>query len=556
MTRSRWGLVGLGVAFFLYTVAAARVGFAPYDDGVFGYGGWSVAHGRLPYRDFWTLYNPGQFLIIGAFFRYVSDSVLALRIFESMIVAGAGALAYDVCRRLYGNRVIAIAASSLLVLWLGAGSALYPFHENHTLTSLFLVLLSVDLLLLGATRAKARWFALAGLAAGACFVIRQDAAPYVIVPEIVAIAALPLFLEQDLRSAGRRALAYAGGALVPIGAMLAWVLSYAPRAYWDQAVVFPIKSNPGLRELPYSFSALDFSTEGGLVESLYRLARSAREGFFFYLPFLIALFAIALVVIHVRRRGPYAIPNMWGYGLVSILLLASLDYSRVRSDFDHMFWSILVSFIVVPGVVVVAAAAAQTTGARRLALVGGGIVAVFALLIPISARLRVMQGLREGVHLSSGPLAGLVIDNRDNGGSSDWERVDAAAAYIASNTSRDDRIFVSGAQNDRAIRSNPVFYLMAERTSATVNAELYPGVTTTEQTQRRIVSELRDTNTRYVIKWPFEEPLCSEPNLACSVKGSRVLDDFIDTHYENVMRFDALEILRGSPFPRPSSESR
>ena len=551
MTRYRWALVGLGVAFFVYTVAAARVGFSPYDDGVFGYGGWSVAHGRLPYRDFWTLYNPGQFLILGAFFRFVGASVLALRIFESAVVAGCGLLAFDVVRRVYGNRPVGVAASSLLVLWLGAGSALYPFHENHTLSSLFLLLLSADFLLIGVVDERSRWAAMAGVAAGACFVIRQDAAPYVMFPELVALLALPLFTGKPWRSCARRALAFIGGAAVPIAAMLAWVLSYAPHEYWAQAVMFPLRSNPGLRDLPYSFSPLVFSTSGGPVEAIMELARSAREGFFYYLPFLVAAFGLALVIAHVRGRRRMkerpeeagAIPNMWGFALLSLLLLVSLDYSRVRSDFEHIFGSVLLGFLVAPGVVMAVASTVRSTAARKPAIVAGALVAVFAVLIPVGARLRVMQAMDDGPRLSSGLLSGIVIDNRDNGASSDWEVIDEAARYVAANTAADEKIFVTGARNDRLIFAYPSFYLLAARPAGTTNAELYPGVTTVAPAQRRMIAELDGANVRYVVRWPIDDDGCIEPNAACTRPGSRLLDDYIDDTYAQVARYDGLDVL-------------
>ena len=547
MNRRRWLLAALGVAFFAYTAVGARVGFSPYDDGVFGYGGWSVAHGRFPYRDFWTLYNPGQFLIIGAFFRCVSESVLALRIFESAVVAGAGLLAFDVVRRVYDSDAVAIAASSIFVLWLGAGSALYPFHENHTFTSLFLLLLSADLLLIGATRERVRWTAMAGVAAGACFVIRQDAAPYVIFPELVALLALPLLTERPWRACLRRALAFTGGAAVPIAAMLAWVLSYAPHEYWAQAVMFPLRSNPGLRDLPYSFSPLVFSTSEGPVGALVQLARSAREGFFYYLPFLLAAFALALVLLHVRGRGRSSkvrpAPNMWGFALLSLLLVVSLDYSRVRSDFEHIFGSVLLAFLVAPGVAAAVVSTIRSSAARWPALVAGALVATFALLIPVAARLRVMQALDEGPRLSSGLLSGIVIDNRDNGGSSDWHAVDEAARFVSESTAPDEKIFVTGARNDRLVFAYPAFYLMARRAAGTTNAELYPGVTTVASAQQRIIAELEGSNVRYVVKWPVDDAGCVEPNEACSRPGSRLLDDYIEGQYAQVARYDDVDVL-------------
>lgn len=543
MTRSRWGLVILGFAFFAYAVSAIRLGFAPYDDGIFAYGGMAVARGHIPYEDFWTLYNPGQFLLIGAFFRFVTESVLAFRVFESLVIAASGIVVWDVGRRLY-SRKVALVSSCVFVLWMGAGSSLYPFHENHTLTSMFLVVASLDLLLAAVPAERARLAAAAGACAGICFVIRQDAALYVVLPQLFSLVVWRAISAHSWRRITRTAIAYVAGAATPIVALLAWVLAAAPADWWDQAVVFPITQNPALRDLPYTFSSLDFKGFGGVLGFITVLAGSARTGFFFYLPFLVALFACAVVIVYLRRKAESPLRDLWGFATVTLLLAASLDYSRVRSDFEHVFPSILLAFLVVPGVIAVIAATIRLGVARRATLALGMILAVFTLMIPTAARLRATEGLRQGVRMETGPLAGIVIDNRDAGGSSDWGQVQAAAAYVAERTSSDERIFVSTARNDRLFTNYPAFYVLADRMAGTRHAELYPGVTTTEATQREIVAELDEAGVRYVVRWPVGEQPCSEPNLACvpETPGATLLDEYLLSEYEPAASFGVIEI--------------
>jgi Dolichyl-phosphate-mannose-protein mannosyltransferase len=544
MTRRRWGLVALGLAFFVYAASAVRVGFAPYDDAVFTYGGLALARGEIPYEDFWTLYNPGQFLLLGAFFRYVSESVLAFRMFESVLIAASGVIVWDICRRLYSARA-ALVVACVFVLWMGAGSALYPFHENHTLTSLFLVVASLDLLLVAVPAEHARPAAVAGACAGLCFVIRQDAALYVLLPQLFTFVVWRAVSGRAWRSIRRVAAGYVIGAVVPIALMLAWVLAIAPEAWWEQAVVFPITQNPGLRDLPYSFTPFDFSGTGGVYPFLATLAASARTGFFYYLPFLIALFACALVLAYLRRGGKSPLRDLWGFAATTLVLAASLDYSRVRSDFEHMFPSILLAFLVMPGIIIIVAATVKAAAARRAIAVLGAVIALFAVMIPVLARVRVTEGLLEGTRLDTGPLAGIVIDNRDSGGSAHWDQIDAAAEYVASRTTRDERVFVSTARNDRLFTNFPGFYVLANRLAGTRHAELYPGLTTTEPVQRQIISELEDADVRYVVRWPAGDQPCIEPNLAChpEEEGSTVLDDYIESEYRLTATYDVVEIL-------------
>lgn len=551
MTRSRWGVVGLALVFFAYTALTAQVGFSPYDDAVFTYGGWAIAHGGVPYDDFWTLYNPGQFLLIGAFFRFVTESVLALRFVESAVVAGCGILVWDLCRRLY-SPTVAVEVSCVFTIWLGAGSALYPYHENHVLTSMLLTLAGFDLLLIGVPEGRTRALVGAGACAGACFVIRQDAALYVLLPLLFGFVLWRATVGRPWGEIGRRAAAYGAGAAAVIVPVFAWVLAVAPGAWWQQAVVFPIARNPALRATPFEFRSLDFSGTGaGATGFLHILTTSARDGFFYLLPFIVALSACAVVITYLLRRAELTpIRNRWGFAVAAVLLVASLDYARVRSDFQHIFPSILLSFLVIPGV----AAVIQSVVRRRVARSAIGAVAafvlVFAIAIPISARLRVTEGFRDGVRLSSGLLEGIVIDNRDNGPTIDWAHVQAAADYVRARTDPTDPIFVAEERNDHVFASYPVFYVLAGRMAGTRHAELYPGVTTRDSTQRAIIEELEAAGVRYVVRWPVgDNNSCPEPNLAChpETPGSTTLDEYLNAEYEPVARFDVLEVLRRRP---------
>ena len=68
-------IVPIGLGLLLY--ALAFVYFLPginqkintYDEGVIVYGATRVLQGQVPYRDFWTMYSPGQFYILAAAFK-------------------------------------------------------------------------------------------------------------------------------------------------------------------------------------------------------------------------------------------------------------------------------------------------------------------------------------------------------------------------------------------------------------------------------------------------------------------------------------------------------
>jgi hypothetical protein len=525
------------VIFFVYVVSTAKVGFIFYDDGIFTTGGWLVAHGRMPYRDFWTLYNPGQFLLLGAFFRFVSESVASLRVFESLIVTASGLLTVDVCRRVF-SRGVALVAGSGVVLWMGSG--VYLFHETHIPTSLFLTLLSADLLLTGIP-SRSRLVLAGGFCAGLCFVIRQDALPYVLLPETLAICVYAYLADRPeprLRDLLGR---YAAGAAAPIVALLAWVLTYAPTRYWQDAIVFPLIKNPGLRDKGFAFGPLDFSGGPGLWDWTERLVDSARSNLVYYVPAALAVVGLGLIVVFILRpKARLGIRNPWGFALLALLLAASLDYLRVRSDFEHAFPSVVLAFLVVPGVAIAVRAVTRPkplrwAGAALLVLLG-----TFALLLPIHSKVRLEEAVIAGAHFTSGPLDGVIVDNRIY----PWGSVEQATDYIRAHTSREDEIFVMSDRNDALLGNDPGFYVMAERFPATTYSELTPGVTTTAAVQREIISELEASRAPFVIRWPFA---CIESNPACrpaeGTEASALLDEYVQMHYTQVEDFGLMTIL-------------
>jgi uncharacterized membrane protein len=54
-----------------------------YDEGIILCGADRVLHGELPYRDFWTMYSPGQYYILSILFRLIGRSLLTERLFDS-----------------------------------------------------------------------------------------------------------------------------------------------------------------------------------------------------------------------------------------------------------------------------------------------------------------------------------------------------------------------------------------------------------------------------------------------------------------------------------------
>ena len=77
-------LILIGVSFF-YLLIGSNIGLNIYDEAIGVYGAELVSNGKLPYKDFWTLYAPGHFYLLAGWTSVFGQSIMAERIFSVLI---------------------------------------------------------------------------------------------------------------------------------------------------------------------------------------------------------------------------------------------------------------------------------------------------------------------------------------------------------------------------------------------------------------------------------------------------------------------------------------
>jgi len=87
------------MAFVAHVASLPRTIDNVYDEGLIVFGAQRVLEGDIPYRDFWTLYAPGQFYAVAGLFKLFGSSVLVERLWDAAVRAGvvATASARHVC---------------------------------------------------------------------------------------------------------------------------------------------------------------------------------------------------------------------------------------------------------------------------------------------------------------------------------------------------------------------------------------------------------------------------------------------------------------------------
>lgn len=79
-----------------------------YDEGFAVYGAVRSLAGDLPYRDFWTIYAPGQFYVLATLFQIFGESLLIERIWDTVVRHALAALVYLVTARLTSSRIAVV----------------------------------------------------------------------------------------------------------------------------------------------------------------------------------------------------------------------------------------------------------------------------------------------------------------------------------------------------------------------------------------------------------------------------------------------------------------
>jgi hypothetical protein len=453
-----------------------------------------VAHGELPFRDFFALYPPGQYYTVAALLGWIDDPVVALRLYCIGVRALIALLLYVAVCRLAG-RGWAIACWGAALLWLtGLGFYGYPVFP-----ALLLLLLGSLLLAQAVDRARTaavtpgwRSFA-AGAMVGAAALFRHDLAFYGLVASTPFLIALVWPREAAARGVGRRAALaarlgwpYLAGIALAFGVPAAALLAAVPvREVVFELFVYPSTTYAAARGLPYP-PLFPQPLSAGMLTSPVRVAKNLMN-LPFYAPLLCYALGWGWLGAQIARRRPGARLDERSLALASLLLLGSLGFNlvRVRSDAIHGTVMILPSYAVAAFLMWRLARGGQRAG--RLAAAALGSLCLLSLLWPV--RYLPWDSVRGWCAASSASQC------RDFGS----ERV-AAAAFLRSVVPPGERIFVGCARHDRVLVNEPILYLLADRLPGAKYHTLDPGVVTTLPVQREIVDDLIRHRVEYVVR--------------------------------------------------------
>src|SRR5689334_6401103 len=101
-------------------------GIQPNDEGLMLQAALRIAHGQVPYKDFWWFYPPGQPYLLAALWKLFGPSLLTWRIVRVLSNAAVVVLAYLLSRRI-ASRWLSLAAAAITAGTMAFPSGPHPF---------------------------------------------------------------------------------------------------------------------------------------------------------------------------------------------------------------------------------------------------------------------------------------------------------------------------------------------------------------------------------------------------------------------------------------------
>lgn len=518
------GLAALAVA-VRATLAGAYWGIGNYDEGVLLTNAHLLLRGQLPYRDFYSNYPPGIFVLLAGSFTLFGASVSVERGLGLVLHLAIATMAGRVGGRALGER-FSLIVCGLVACWLSLlGMSAYAW-----LAGLALALSTCEVWAWARQLERSWGYVLAGVSLGVTSWFRHDLFLYfsaVVAGLAGAWLALRLWRGQRggffSRGSPLHGLFHvAGGALgtvallwIPVFAV-AGLRTVAHDLYFDQvgrtmpARVLPIPPLVALgtpRWSPISLPA------------------------FAYLPFpssvVLTLLGPALALgalLWPRGAGLKERTHLIGPAALSIAVLPQM---LGRTDIAHAVFAVTPALIA-SAVWLIGGRERRWNAARAwgLALLGAA-----ALYLPLHDELSVDEPQKAQPYRKDMPRAGRTVVSASRA---------RAVAFVRKHTGPDDPIFV-GLTDHRWTRKNDMdLYFLSDRVGATRYMQFDPNLANHEDIQRLMIADLERTRPKVAILAPAKKS--SEPNESRNA-GSTLLDDYLRTHYREKGRAGSLQLM-------------
>ena len=525
----------MAMALLLFSALFLFVTMSPgmnlYDEGLIAFGARRVELGDLPYKDFWTMYGPGEFYLTATLYRLFGVSDLTLRIcdiiFKSLIVY----LSYVSIVRFGSTMIATIGAVAVLIFLCSLHNYGFPIFPAVALSLLSILLFTYDTLALN--------MFCAGLATGLSTLFRHDLGFYTLVS--CMLCSLLSTNDDDeiifhLKYSYRMNFLYLVGVSLVVVPTLVLLASYIDLSdLYENLIKIPSVVYPKVRSLP-------FPKFDELKAAIHQ--HSIILEFAVYIPFIVVTGSVLTLIIRAAHRGTKVAAlgrsNMKFFILINLLSSFFILKGAVRVSILHFSPSIILSLITIAIL-----ASILSINLTRSPLSSVAVLA--CLLISIIPATQAVETIAKQMIANFNGPNGLL----DRCSSPLLPRLRCVSVaqdmlqtvrYVDEHSSPDEAIFVGDGRHDRLFANNISFYFAAERQSVTKWHDLHPGVQTTVAKQQYIVNELQSSHLKMIVL-DREYDNLQEPNESSQSSGVTILDDFIAENFQSVFQLGFYTVL-------------
>lgn len=535
----------MALALGLFLFPGCNDSYSIYDEGIAVYGAERVEHGQVPYRDFWTMYAPGQYYLLALLFKIFGTKLIVERVLATSI---ATILCFLICATMTksASRSEALLCTALTAFWLGG----LKFFGSPMPTALAFAMASALFFTQYLGGAGRRHLLATGLFAGVATLFRHDIGGYVIVSESIMLMVTaaarrvkPQALDYLWHPKWWRPLAtLLGGYALVLIPVAGYFLVRVPAAdLVSDLITFPSEIYPRMRSLP--FPALWSAAAGnhswlGVVRAIFSPSNPSLA---YYLPPAVYAVAAAVLLYHLRLRRLSALTAPLMIRLFFLVLgVLFFIQASVRSDIHHFLPTFLPA-IILSGLLLVdlEARLRLRRGAASYAI-AIAITIVSALSVQRSSLLYRLNLIAETVigaqhcHLPGSRASEIRID----GDCSDYR---ALIRFIQESVPPGEKIFVGNTRHDRIVKNDILLYFLTDRECAVRYHELHPGLATTAVVQQEIVDDIRESGVRFIILCDIKG---NEPNESSVSSDVFLLDDYLGREFPIVCQFGRYSIGR------------
>lgn len=495
-----WQWIPLLVLSLLSTLSILLLPVIIYDEGLVVAGAERILRGELPYRDFWSIYPPGQFFTLAALFALFEPSLLTARSYDLAIKVAISIVSFLVIRRITGSSAAAWVGWLLSTLWIGFhGAQLYPIFP-----AVLLMLSAGYCMSRFFEKSEAKWLHSTTALLISASLFRHDMGIPALLAELVILTLYLRSQQEGYSLLKNSALSiFASAALL---LLLMWPLAN-PLTLFQQLITTPAWLIPEYRWLPYP-------------------AALSRDG----LPFIVipAIIIIALLInlYWWYKKVPQRFALLW----LILLACCCINQVRVRSDSHHLLALALITLPILPILFT-----QLVKGLKPSLRWTGSAMAIVLLGYALWPQLQYYGSSMKYVFSNPWPEKQLEKAGYAYLAPAQLQTV----KFIQHYTQPDEKIYLGVNNHDRFLLNNVMLYFVSGRGYASRYHELHPGITTTAEVQQQIIQELREQKIRMVI---LSLNTSREPNSSSQDKNLNLLDNYIRQHYRSVQRYQEYEI--------------